>query len=393
MDTMSEQSGDVRKSRKRWSTRRRVLTTVGIVVGAVALIVGGGYLAIQAWIHTEFPRLEAETAEVGEWYSVHPDGAIDAAGNPYHANVRMGSENKVMVVFSGGGVSVDDYTEARAVTSALEVGFYTVLDGFDQLAKSGLADTDPFKDWTVVHLPYSTGDFHAGAGSNVVTGVDGEPQTVHHAGFTNLELVLSDPDVHDIVGTPTDLLVTGGSAGGFGAAIDTTAVMEYFPETENVTTLVDSSLLLFDWHSVSEDVWKSPSAVSDVLSTDNFTLDALTALAEEHPSVKILFASSVRDESLARMQSYLSGGEFAVTAEDGIRYQADLTEMVEQLQEQVPGIGLYIFQGDTNATTGLTQHTIGPNTTDELVDGVTPLTWITDAVAGSVKSYGLELLR
>lgn len=390
---MSEQSGDVRKSRKRWSTRRRVLTTVGIVVGAVALIVGGGYLAIQAWIHTEFPRLEAETAEVGEWYSVHPDGAIDAAGNPYHANVRMGSENKVMVVFSGGGVSVDDYTEARAVTSALEVGFYTVLDGFDQLAKSGLADTDPFKDWTVVHLPYSTGDFHAGAGSNVVTGVDGEPQTVHHAGFTNLELVLSDPDVHDIVGTPTDLLVTGGSAGGFGAAIDTTAVMEYFPETENVTTLVDSSLLLFDWHSVSEDVWKSPSAVSDVLSTDNFTLDALTALAEEHPSVKILFASSVRDESLARMQSYLSGGEFAVTAEDGIRYQADLTEMVEQLQEQVPGIGLYIFQGDTNATTGLTQHTIGPNTTDELVDGVTPLTWITDAVAGSVKSYGLELLR
>lgn len=390
---MSEQSGDVRKSRKRWSTRRRVLTTVGIVVGALALLVGGGYLAIQAWIHTEFPRLEAETAEVGEWYSVHPDGAIDAAGNPYHANVRMGSENKVMVVFSGGGVSVDDYTEARAVTSALEVGFYTVLDGFDQLAKSGLADTDPFKDWTVVHLPYSTGDFHAGAGSNVVTGVDGEPQTVHHAGFTNLELVLSDPDVHDVVGTPTDLLVTGGSAGGFGAAIDTTAVMEYFPETENVTTLVDSSLLLYDWHSVSEDVWKSPSAVSDVLSTDNFTLDALTALAEEHPSVKILFASSVRDESLARMQSYLSGGEFAVTAEDGIRYQADLTEMVEQLQEQVPGIGLYIFQGDTNATTGLTQHTIGPNTTDELVDGVTPLTWITDAVAGSVKSYGLELLR
>lgn len=390
---MSEQSGDVKKSRKRWSTRRRVLTTVGIVVGALALLVGGGYLAIQAWIHSEFPRLEAETAEVGKWYSVHPDGAIDAAGNPYHANVRTGSENKVMVVFSGGGVSVDDYTEVRPVTSALEVGFYTVLDGFDQLAKTGLADTEPFKNWTVVHLPYSTGDFHAGAGSNVVMGVDGEPQTVHHTGFTNLELVLSDPDVHDIVGTPTDLLVAGGSAGGFGAAIDTSAVMDYFPETENVTTLVDSSLLLYDWHSVSEDVWKSPSAVSDVLSTDNFTLDALTALAEEHPSVKILFASSVRDESLARMQSYLSGGEFAVTAEDGIRYQADLTEMVEQLQEQAPGIGLYIFQGDTNATTGLTQHTIGPNTTDELVDGVTPLTWITDAVAGSVKSYGLELIR
>ncbi|WP_417503743.1 pectin acetylesterase-family hydrolase [Microbacterium sp.] len=393
---MSEQSGDEKKSRKRWSTRRRVLTTVGIVLGALALLIGGGYLAVQAWIHTEFPRLDAETAEDGDWYSVHPDGAIDAAGNPYHANVRVGSENKVMVVFSGGGVSVDEYTEARPSTSALEIGFYTVLNGFDQLAKTGLADDDdnnPFKNWTVVQLPYSTGDFHAGAGSNEVTGVDGEQLTVHHAGFTNLELVLSDPDVRDVVGTPTELLVSGGSAGGFGAAIDTTAVMEHFPETENVTTFVDSSLLLYDWHSVSEEVWKSPPAISDVLSTDNFTLDALTALADDHPSVKILFASSVRDESLARMQSYLSGGEFAVTAEDGVRYHDDLIEMVEQLQQQVPGIGLYIFQGDTDEATGLTQHTIGSDTRDELVDGVTPVEWIMDAIDGDVESYGLDLLQ
>lgn len=382
------------REKKRWSRRRRVWTIVGIVVGVLMALGVTGFFVVRHWLKAEFPPLDVATAEVGEWYSVRPEGAITASGEPYHANVRVGSENKVMVVFDGGGVSVDDYTEARPVTGILDDGFYTDIDGLDQLAKNGLAEDvegNPFRNWTVVQLPYSTGDFHAGAGSNEVVGVDGEPMTVNHAGFTNLGLVLED--VKEITGTPTDLFVTGGSAGGFGAAINTDRVMDFFPDTTNVTTMVDSSLLLYDWNSVSKSVWKSPAEITEVLTTDNFTLDALTALKASRPSVKILFASSIRDESLSRMQSYLNGREFAVTAQDGVDYQADLTQMVRQLEDQVPGIGLYIFQGKTNKKTGLTQHTIGKNTRDELVDDTTPLEWVASAVAGDVKSYGVELVE
>lgn len=382
-------------SKKRWTRRRRVLVSVGVGVGILALLGGGGYIAAQAWIHTEFSPLDPDTAEEGEWYSVQPDGAIDAFGNPYHANIRIGSEDKVMVVFGGGGVSVDDHTEARPVRSIFDEGFYTVLDGFDQLAKTGLAedvDGNPFRDWTVIQFPYSTGDFHAGAGSNEIVGLDGEPVIVHHAGRTNLDLVLSDDAVEEVLGSPTELLVTGGSAGGFGAAINTGSVLEHLPDTTNVTTMVDSSLLLYDWRSVSEDIWHSPADVTGVLHTDNFTLDALTALKRDHPEVKILFASSIRDESLARMQSYLNGGPFDVSAEDGVEYERDLTVMVRNLQEQVPGIGLYIFEGEADDTTGLTQHTIGSNTRDELVEGTSPLEWLTRAVAGDVESFGIDLL-
>ncbi|WP_429461146.1 pectin acetylesterase-family hydrolase [Microbacterium sp. ZKA21] len=384
------------KSKKRWSRRRKVLVSVGIGVGAVALLGAGAFIAAQTWIHAGFSPLDPDSAEEGEWYSVQPDGAIDALGNPYHANIRVGSENKVMVVFGGGGVSVDDYTEARPVRSLFDDGFYTVLDGFDQLAKDGLAediDGNPFRDWTVIQLPYSTGDFHAGAGANEIEGLDGEPEVVHHNGRTNLELVLNADAVKEVLGSPSELLVAGGSAGGFGAAINTGVIMEHLPDTTNVTTMVDSSLLLYDWHSVSEDVWLSPQDVTDALHTDNFTLDALTALTSEHPEVKILFASSIRDESLARMQSYLNGGPFDVTAEDGIAYEQDLTVMVEKLQAQVPGIGLYIFEGETDDTTGLTQHTIGPNTMDELVGGTTPLEWVSRAVDGQVESFGVDLLE
>lgn len=384
------------KSKKRWTRRRRLLVSVGVGVGVLALLGGGGYIAAQAWIHAGFSPLDPDTAEEGEWYSVQPDGAIDALGNPYHANIRIGSENKVMVVFGGGGVSVDDYTEARPVTSIFDEGFYTVLDGFDQLAKTGLAedvDGNPFRDWTVIQFPYSTGDFHAGAGSNEIVGLDGEPAVLHHSGRTNLDLVLSDDAVEKVLGSPTELLVTGGSAGGFGAAINTGVVLEHLPDTTNVTTMVDSSLLLYDWRSVSEDVWHSPQDVTNVLHTDNFTLDALSALKGDHPEVKVLFASSIRDESLARMQSYLDGGPFDVTAEDGVNYQRDLTVMVRELREQVPGIGLYIFEGEADGTTGLTQHTIGPNMRDQLVEGATPLEWLTRAVDGDVDSFGMDLLE
>jgi hypothetical protein len=371
-----------------------VSTRVGIGAGVLLALGGAGLVLVRHWLKAQFPVLDVDDAEVGKWYSVHPDGAIDAAGKPYHANLRVGSENKVMVVLGGGGVSVDSYTEARPVTGIFDKGFYTNIDGLDQLAKGGFArDTEgnPFRTWTVVHLPYSTGDFHAGAGVNEVVGLDGQSQSVHHAGFTNLELVLEA--VKEITGTPTELMVTGSSAGGFGAAIVTGRVMDFFPDTTNVTTMVDSSLLLYDWNSVSRNVWKSPTEVAEVLTTNNCTLDALTALKADRPSVKILFASSIRDDTLSRMQSYLSGGEFEVSAQDGVQYQADLRMMVNQLRDQVPGVGLYIFQGKTKKRTGLTQHTIGRRTQDRLVGGTTPLEWVSRAVAGDVKSFGVELVN
>jgi hypothetical protein len=69
--------------KRRWSHGRRVLTTLAIMTGAIVLRAGGAYLAAQAWIHSELP-----------------DGAVDATGIPYHANIRVGSDNTVMVVLA-----------------------------------------------------------------------------------------------------------------------------------------------------------------------------------------------------------------------------------------------------------------------------------------------------
>ena len=61
---------------------------------------------------TRFPELP-EHPKQGKNYEYWPEGALCANGNPYHGCVRLGSANKLMIGFSGGGVSVDEHTAAR----------------------------------------------------------------------------------------------------------------------------------------------------------------------------------------------------------------------------------------------------------------------------------------
>ena len=77
----------------------------------------------------------------------------------------------------------------------------------------------------------------------------------------------------------------------------------------------------------------------------------------------------------------------------GDKFQKDLKEMVNALQENIPGIGIYIWSLNEDTQTGNTQHTIiSSNVFDKLENGVSVGEWIYNAVNGDVKSYGLELL-
>ena len=61
---------------------------------------------------TRFPELP-EQPKQGKNYEYWPEGALCANGNPYHGCIRLGSTNKLIIGFSGGGVSVDEHTAAR----------------------------------------------------------------------------------------------------------------------------------------------------------------------------------------------------------------------------------------------------------------------------------------
>ena len=109
--------------------------------------------------------------EKNTWYVYHPDGAVCSDGTPYYSILRIGSENKLMVMLCGGGVALDAYSAARPNEITKEEGgdtFYsknTAVMGYFY-GKGGIARNDrednPFRNWSVVVIQYASGDFHCG---------------------------------------------------------------------------------------------------------------------------------------------------------------------------------------------------------------------------------------
>ena len=79
------------------------------------------------------------------------------------------------------------------------------------------------------------------------------------------------------------------------------------------------------------------------------------------------------------------------TKELGDNFQRDLTKMVKGLQENIPGIGIFIWSLNEDGTTHNTQHTIlSSNVFDKLENGKSVCDWMIDAVNGNVDTYGLH---
>lgn len=365
--------------------KKRIIKVVLIAaVSMIAVTALGIAIFLKMTILNTFPKLEGEP-EIGKWYDVPVENAFSSDGSEWHGIFRKGAENKVVVYFFGGGVSITPETSEGGKE------FYaTTMLAQDFVAQGGIgssADDNPFKDWSFIVIPYATGDFHAG------TGIYEGEKTVYHTGYNNYSAFVEQ--IKPYVGEPDTLLVTGFSAGGFATSLLADDVIDRFPSAGNVTVCVDSSLLLYDgWHDTAVDLWRTPSEISDRLTTDNLVLDSLTALYEKRgDSVKILFDCSYRDDTLMQYQSYIDTGKMDKTRELGDNFQQDLKEMVTALQDNIPNVGIYIWNNGEDADTHNTQHTIiSSNVFDKLGNDRSVGEWIFDAVNGDVRTYGLELL-
>ncbi len=365
-----------------------LIVVLVVLAGLIAVGVGVGVL-LKKTIFMSYPELKGEP-KVGQWYQVTPEGTTSSNGTEWHGIFRKGTENKVVVYFFGGGVSITPETSKQGTK------FFAVdMTAQNFVAQGGIgstAENNPFKDWSFIVIPYASGDFHTGTGEYRYTS-DGKEKTVYHHGYTNYAAMVET--VKPYIGEPDTLLVTGFSAGGFATSLLADDVIDRFPSANNVTVCVDSSLLLYDgWHETARDLWKSPAEITERLTTNNIVLDSLTALSNKRgDSVKILFDCSYRDDTLQQYQGYINNGKMEKNKANGDRFQADLKEMVAGLQANIPNVGIYIWDYKADAETKNTQHTIiSSDFLVELESEKSIADWLSDAINGTVRSYGLDLL-
>lgn len=374
------------KNAKKKHLLAKMLGVFGLVIALVVFVI---FLLAKATVLKSFPELEG-TPEIGKWYRITPAGTKSSDGSEWHGIFRKGNQNKVVVYFFGGGVSITGETSQGGTDF-----FATTMMAQDFVAQGGIGSTaeeNPFKDWSFLVVPYASGDFHAGTGEYHYI-KEGKDITVYHNGYNNYSSFIDKAKSY--IGEPDTLLVTGFSAGGFATSLLADDVIGHFPAAKNITVCVDSSLLLYDgWHETAVDLWKAPQEISDRLVGNNLVLDSLTALHQKRgDKVKILFDCSYRDDTLLQYQAYINNGKMDNTKELGDQFQLDLKDMVESLQANIPGIGIYIWNLNADEQTHNTQHTIiSSNFLDKLGNNKSICEWIYDAVNGNVQTFGLELL-
>ena len=350
-----------------------------------------------------FPVLK-KAPETGKWYALPIGSAKSSDGTAWEGYFKKGSVNKLVVCFFGGGVSIDNYSAAR--THEAPGGFYNprITQGQIVMANceksmglTGKSKKNPFRDWSVIMVPYCNGDFHAGAGETHYKGLDQKTHTMYYHGFLNYRAILEE-GMKYLPGETVELFITGGSAGGFGAAILADDIMEHFPRVQKAAVCVDSALLCYkDWRAVMETQWHSPGHICEPIHSENITLDALTSAKQKYGKrLTVLFDCSIRDAALAQTQVYFDRSVLPQEASraDGDRFQKLLKAMTEALRRQVPDCGIYIWEKEVTGDAQLTPHTItGVNLVFKPMDqGPSLADWIKDALAGNVRSYGLGLL-
>ncbi|HRI64487.1 MAG TPA: pectin acetylesterase-family hydrolase, partial [Polyangium sp.] len=153
------------------------------------------------------------TAMANKWTWVDFPQAVCRNRTATGIGVRINpNSTKLVIYLQGGGACFN------AVSCGTNPSSYGSTN-FGNGPSSGIFDSNnmanPLKDWSFVYIPYCTGDVHGGNATGVDVPGTGTPKNQSFVGYANIghylkRVVPTFPDV-------TQILLTGESAGGFGA--------------------------------------------------------------------------------------------------------------------------------------------------------------------------------
>lgn len=302
---------------------------------------------------------------------VVPGGDCQCAdGSEFSFYVREADPAKVLLFFQGGGACFS------AATCAFEDGSYKVTTDLDDdpSGEGGIFDLgdarNPFRDFSMVYVPYCTGDVHIG---DATTDYDG--LTVQHKGAVNGRAALAE--LVERFGDATEVVVAGESAGAVPTPVYAGLVSDELPDAR-VAVLADGAGAYPDVPAVNEligGLWGTMNAVPDWsvnegLTAADWSFPDLFVQAGRH-APDIVFAR--HDYAYDRTQAF-----FALLA--GVPAD-DLVTQIDANEAQIEGEGVdlasFISPGD--------DHTVlsSPEFYTERNVGVALLDWVTDLAAGT----------
>ena len=344
----------------------------------------------------------------GLWYRIPVEGGLTADGSEYHIYLKKAAGEKGLCVFlSGGGIAWDEHSAAgpssmdrlvarepnyywsnlRPVTEPLNIGFGMM----DVRYKKNI-----FADWSILLIPYATGDLHIGRGELTYRGEDGKTCVAHFHGYENFRsgMELGAP----YFPKPKKLLIAGDSAGAIALpALAPEIIDDFFPNCPDVSLISDSGLLTFRrWRSTIRDVWKADERFWKPSKSGNLMLDWYRELhAKKGDSLRYLYAGSTHDYMLAAYYNDMTNGLPRTDEEVQRRFCSQYRQMVMKLRETIPDMTFFIHDIRNMFSHGGTVHTAlrRPEFFHRNASGDTMARWLRDALDGNAYNVGTELLN
>jgi len=329
---------------------------VKALVVAAALALGGCSAA----------RADAPAEAQNGWVQIAPeptrlDGRLfeatcsHAAGTDpaYRFWFRRGTADGLVVFFDGGGACWDDVTCAiprRREADRDDDGFYKaeLIPTDDPNRFGGIFDLDdprnPVRDWSIVYVPYCTGDVHSGSNTARYSDPDtGESYTIEHRGADNFRVVLNWLK-HNFA-QPGQILVAGSSAGAYGASTHYARIRAAYPRGRALM-LGDAgqgvmTQAFLDQRNAS---WRFvlPREVFARNTTLTPEIDVVGRLAERYPRDR--FAQYTTAHDITQSSFYaLMGAENACLA-----WTANMTSALAERQHE-GNFRSYLASGETHA--------------------------------------------
>lgn len=241
-----------------------------------------------------------------------PYGTLDSS--EYSFFFKQGKDDKLLVFFEGGGACWDAATCNSSISA--EGAYISTLIQTDPQALNGIFDQNnhdnPFRKYSIVYLPYCTGDIHSGSRDTQYPNVFGLPDadgnvlstiTIHHRGFDNFLAARHWLGTRFNSHHVEHLVVAGNSAGSYGAALAINHLSKDFSNADTSLILDSGDGIVIDefvsaamtengsW-GYTQNIPQWTSGIGEVINSGfanpfEFSSAFFGAIAMNNPQVKI----------------------------------------------------------------------------------------------------------
>ncbi len=326
----------------------------------------------------------------GEWTFIEVPGTVCMNGETAGFGISLvpGAEG-VVLYLEGGGACFDDSCDS----TAFSIPFAPPTDGIFNRANA----LNPVADWSMVYVPYCTGDIHGGDAEAALGG-----EVRQFRGYSNIGTYL-EQWVPTFAATPT-VLLTGISAGGFGAGLNFAQVADAFGEDHQMVLVDDSGpplsreVIAPCLQSLFRELWGLDGTIlaecgDDCPDPDDFATGTLAHMAERFPAARVGMFSNTADLVIRGFMGVGWGGgtwndcEGTATLVPADVYEADLLALRDTYQRRA---GTF-FVGQLHPAYNYGRnHTVLRSSSfwTTVIDGTSVAEWLEGVIAGEVQHVG-----